>query len=90
MAKIRTSIFEMLLNELLKGKTIYDDDGTTTLLIDNVRFHPKSNNVFVSDLSGNTFSFFIDDTIDLEMSDTIINVLDKDKIKKLKNKPRFE
>ena len=90
MGKIRTSIFEMLLNELLVGKTIYDDNGIDNILINNIRFHPKSNTVFASNISGDTYSFFIDDTIDIEMDDAIENVLDKAKIKKLQNKPRFE
>jgi hypothetical protein len=90
MAKIRTSIFEMLLNELLKGKTLYGDDGVESILVDNVRFHPKSNTVFASNTTGDTYSFFIDDTIDLEMSEAITDVLDKSKIKRLQNKPRFE
>ena len=90
MSKIRTSIFEMLLNELLTGKTLYGDDGIESIIVDNVRFHPKSNTVFASNSDGDTYSFFIDDTIDIEMNSTIENVLDKTKIKKLQNKPKFE
>jgi hypothetical protein len=90
MAKIRTSIFEMLLNELLEGKTLYDDNGVDTIIVDKVRFHPKSNTVFASNIDGDTYSFFIDDTIDIEMTNGVSNVLDKTKIKKLQNKPRFE
>ena len=90
MAKTRTSIFEMLLNELLKGKTLYDDNGVDNIVVDKVRFHPKSNTVFASNTSGDTYSFFIDDTIDVEMTDGVSDILDKGKIKKLQNKPRFE
>jgi hypothetical protein len=90
MSKIRTSIFEMLLNELLKGKTLYDDDGIDSIIVDKVRFHPKSNTVFATNTSGETYSFFIDDTIDVEMVDGVSDVLDISKIKKLQNKPRFE
>jgi hypothetical protein len=89
MGKVRTSIFEMLLNELLTGKTLYDDDGIDNIVVDNVRFHPKSNTVYASNASGDTYSFFIDDTIDVEMSGSITDVLDTSKIKKLQNKPRF-
>ena len=90
MAKVRTSIFEMLMNELLNGKTLYDDDGIANIVVDNIRFHPKSNTVFASNVSGDTYSFFIDDNIDIEMDSVIENVLDKSKIKKLKNKAKFE
>jgi len=90
MAKVRTSIFEMLMNELLTGKTLYDDNGIDNIIIDNVRFHPKFNTVFASNSDGDTYSFFIDDTIDIEMDSIIENVLDKGKIKKLTNKPKFE
>jgi hypothetical protein len=86
MAKIRTSIFEMLLNELLSGKTLYGDDGVENIIVDNIRFHPKSNTVYASNLSGDTYTFFIDDNIDIEMVTTIETVLDTNKIKKLKNK----
>jgi hypothetical protein len=76
----------MLLNELLSGKTLYGDDGVENIIVDNIRFHPKSNTVYASNLSGDTYTFFIDDNIDIEMVTTIETVLDTNKIKKLKNK----
>lgn len=88
MAKIRTNIFEMLLNELLIGKTIYDDDDNP-FVVDNVRY-TKTNTVFAIDASGNTSTFFIDDNIDIDMPTVIKEVLDKKKIKKVKNKRRHK
>jgi hypothetical protein len=71
MAKKRTNIMEMLLSELLSGKTIYDDDDNL-LLIDTVRFNVKTNTVYCSDNLGNTLTFFLDDTIDLDTAVSIV------------------
>jgi hypothetical protein len=86
MAKKRTNIFEMLLSNLLVGRTIYDDDGNP-VVVNSVRYS-KTNTVYATDTSGNTVSFFIDDNIDVEMDEDIVEGLDKDKIKKLTNKGR--
>lgn len=87
MEKKRTNIFEMLLNELLISKTIYDDDDNG-LVINSVRFHSKTNTVYAIDVSGNTRTFFINDTIDIDTEQNFIENIDKQKIKKIKNKKR--
>ena len=87
MAKKRTNIMEMLLSELLNGKTIYDDEDNP-LLIDTIRFNVKTNTVYCSDSTGNTLTFFLDDTIDLDTAVNIVTDLDVNKIKKVKNKKR--
>jgi len=87
MAIKRTNIMEMLLSELLKGKTIYDDDGVACL-IDSIRFNVKTNTVYCSDILGNTLMFFIDDTIDIETLGVMTNDIDTSKIKRVKNKTR--
>lgn len=86
--KTRTSIFEMLLNELLIGKTIYEDNGTDTIVVDKVRFHPKTSTVYAISSTGETVTFFIDDTIDIEMANDVPGVIDISKIKRLTNKDR--
>ena len=87
MAKKRTNIFEMLLNELLVGKTIYDDDDIG-LLVDSVRFHSKTSTVYAVALDGTVRTFFINDTFDVETTVSFVEDLDKTKIKKIKNKRR--
>lgn len=87
MAKKRTNIFEMLLNELLIGKTIYDNDDIG-LVVDSVRFHSKTNTVYALDVDGNTRTFFINDTFDIDTVNNFVENIDITKIKKIKNKNR--
>jgi len=87
MAKKRTNIFEMLLNELLVGKTIYDDDDAG-MLVNSIRFHSKTSTVYAVDVDGNVRTFFINDTFDVETLTDFVEELDTKKIKKIKNKKR--
>ena len=87
MAKKRTNIFEMLLNELLVGKTIYDDDDIG-LLVDSIRFHSKTSTVYAISASGDVRTFFINDTFDIDTVSEFAEDLDVSKIKKIKNKNR--
>lgn len=84
---VRTNIMELLLNELMKGKMVCDNEAKP-YLIDSVRFNVKTNTVYCTDLSGETLTFFLDDTIDLITTINIKEMLDVKKIKVVKNKAR--
>jgi len=65
MAKVETNFLEVLLRKEFIGKTIYLDDGTTPIVIQDLNYTPNIRTVYIED-GADTYKINIDTIFDLE------------------------
>lgn len=73
MAKIKTNIMEIVLREILIGKTIYDNNGIPRK-IDDINLQPSLGIVYIKS-GGNGFSLSLQEFYDFELDQPKRNVI---------------